>query len=149
VRIQGPTITLGQLLKLSGLIESGAEAKAFLRTEQVWVNEESEVRRGRKLMLDDVVRVGGLELRLTSANLDIRQPDLRGVRRAGVVRWYRDDKGCGRITADDGEVLFVHFSDIVGEGYRSLEAGQRVSFVWDGGTQDHGRHHATDVQVDT
>jgi ribosome-associated protein YbcJ (S4-like RNA binding protein)/cold shock CspA family protein len=149
VRIQGPTITLGQLLKLSGLIESGAEAKAFLRTEQVWVNEEPEVRRGRKLTLDDVVRVGELELRLTSANLEIRQPDLRGVRRAGVVRWYRDDKGYGRITADDGEVLFVHFSDIVGEGYRSLEAGQRLSFVWDGGIQDHGRHHATDVQVDT
>jgi cold shock CspA family protein len=62
------------------------------------------------------------------------------------VLWYSDDKGCGRITADDGEVLFVDFQ-IVAEGDRSLEAGQRVLFVWDGGIQDHGRHHATDVRV--
>jgi ribosome-associated protein YbcJ (S4-like RNA binding protein) len=59
-------ITLGQLLKLTGLIGSGAEAREFLRTEQVRVNGEPEVRRGKKLRLDDVVRVGELELRLTS-----------------------------------------------------------------------------------
>lgn len=66
MRIQGPTITVGQLLKLTGLIGSGAEAREFLRTEQVWVNGEPEVRRGKKLGLADVVRVGELELRLTS-----------------------------------------------------------------------------------
>jgi cold shock protein len=60
---------------------------------------------------------------------------------------YEDDKGYGRITADDGEVLFVHFSSIVAEGYRSLEPGQRVSFVWNGGIQDHGRHRAEDVRL--
>jgi ribosome-associated protein len=65
VRIQGPAITLGQLLKLAGLIDSGAEAKAFLRTEQVSVNGEPEARRGKKLTLDDVVRVGEDELRVT------------------------------------------------------------------------------------
>lgn len=107
------------------------------------------MRRGKKLTLDDLVRVGELEVRLTSADLDVRRPDLRGVRRPGTVRWYSEDKGYGRITADDGEVLFVHFSGIVGDGYRSLAAGQRVSFVWDGGIQDHGRHRATDVQVDS
>lgn len=80
-------------------------------------------------------------------DLDIRRPDLLGVRRAGTVRWFKQDKGYGRITADDGEVLFVHFSDIVGEGYRSLESGQRVEFVWRGGIQDHGRHHAEDVRA--
>jgi ribosome-associated protein YbcJ (S4-like RNA binding protein)/cold shock CspA family protein len=147
VRIRGAGITLGQLLKLTGVIDSGAEAKTFLRAEQVEVNGEPEARRGRKLTLDDVVRVGELELRLTSADLDIRRPDLQGVRRTGTVRWYSDEKGYGRIAADDREVLFVHFSGIVREGYRSLEAGQRVSFVWDGGVQDHGRHVATDVQV--
>jgi ribosome-associated protein len=73
VRIQGPGITLGQLLKLTGLIDSGAEAKVFLRTEQISVNGEPENRRGRKLTLDDVVRVGELELRLTSADLDSDQ----------------------------------------------------------------------------
>jgi ribosome-associated protein len=76
VRIQGPTITLGQLLKLTGLIGSGAAAKEFLRTEQVWVNGEPEVRRGKKLGPDDVVRLGELELRLTSDDVDMRQPDL-------------------------------------------------------------------------
>ncbi len=146
VRIRGETISLGQLLKLEGVIGSGAEIKTFLSTVPVWVNGEMEARRGRKLRVDDVVRVGELELRVTSADLGIRRPELRGVRRSGVVRWYKDDQGSGRITADDGEVLFVHFSDIEGEGYRSLEQGQRVSFVWSGGIQDHGRHQAADVR---
>ena len=87
------------------MIDSGAAAKELLQTERVSVNGRPEVRRGKKLALDDVVRVGELELRLTSADLDIRRPDLRGVRRSGVVRWFSDDKGYGRITADDGEVL--------------------------------------------
>jgi ribosome-associated protein len=64
VRIHSPTITLGQLLKLSGVIDSGAEAKAFLRTEHVWVNGEPEARRGKKLTVNDVVRVGELQLHL-------------------------------------------------------------------------------------
>jgi ribosome-associated protein YbcJ (S4-like RNA binding protein)/cold shock CspA family protein len=148
VRIRGQTITLGQLLKLAGVIGSGAEVKPFLKTEPVWINGHRETRRGRKLNLDDVVRVGDAELRLTSADLDIRRPDLRGVRRFGVVRWFHDDKGYGRITADDNEVLFVHFADIVGDGYRTLSDGQRVSFIWHGGIQDHGRHCATEVRVE-
>lgn len=78
--------------------------------------------------------------------LDIRRPELRGVRRPGTVRWFKDDKGYGRITADDGEVLFVHFSAIEVEGYRALEPGQRVTFVWNGGIQDHGRHRAESVR---
>lgn len=81
-------------------------------------------------------------------DLDIRRPELQGVRRSGTVRWFKDETGYGRITADDGEVLFVHFSSIVADGYRVLEAGQRVSFVWNGGIQDHGRHRAEDVRVD-
>lgn len=81
-------------------------------------------------------------------DLDLRRPDLLGQRRPGTVRWYKDDKGYGRIAADDGEVLFVHFSGIVGEGFRSLEQGQRVSFVWEGLEVDHGRHVAVDVRLD-
>jgi cold shock protein len=79
-------------------------------------------------------------------DLDIRRPELRDVPRAGTVRWYKDEKGYGRIAADDGEVLFVHFSGIEGDGYRSLEEGQRVSFCWRGGTADHGRHAADEVR---
>lgn len=77
----------------------------------------------------------------------MRRPDLDGVERFGTVRWFKQEKGYGRITADDGEVLFVHFSDIDVEGYRFLEEGQRVRFVWRGGLADHGRHHAEDVHI--
>jgi ribosome-associated protein len=68
VAIRGETINLGQLLKLEGVIGSGAEVKTFLSTESVWVNGEPEARRGRKLHQDDVVRVGELELRVISAS---------------------------------------------------------------------------------
>lgn len=82
-----------------------------------------------------------------SEDLDIRRPELLSARRTGTVRWFKAEKGYGRITADDGEVLFVHFSDVVMDGFRLLEADQRVDFVWNGGIQDHGRHHAEDVHV--
>ena len=79
-------------------------------------------------------------------DLDIRRPELLGVRRTGTIRWYKDEKGYGRITADDGEVLFVHFSGIEGDGYRSLTDGQKVSFVWEGSFGAHRRHAAHRVQ---
>lgn len=66
--------------------------------------------------------------------------------RLGTVRWFKAEKGYGRITADDGEVLFVHFSGILGAGLRSLDEGDRVSFVWRGGAVAHGRHVAQDVR---
>jgi ribosome-associated protein len=65
VPIRGQTIRLGQLLKLASVIDSGAEVKAFLSTEPVWVNGEREARRGRQLHPGDVVRVAERELRLT------------------------------------------------------------------------------------
>jgi ribosome-associated protein len=67
VPIRGQTIRLGQLLKLASVIESGAEVKAFLATEPVWVNGGREARRGRQLHPGDVIRVEGYELRLTSS----------------------------------------------------------------------------------
>jgi CspA family cold shock protein len=84
-------------------------------------------------------------------DLDIRRPELRGFRRTGTVRWFKDEKGYGRITADDGEVLWVHFTaiDVPGNGSQALTEGQRVSFVWAGGIQDHGRHRADQVRVET
>ena len=66
VPISGETIRLGQLLKLAGMFDSGAEVKAFLATEPVWVNGEREARRGRQLHSGDVVRVGARELRVIS-----------------------------------------------------------------------------------
>ncbi len=66
VLIRGQMIRLGQLLKLAGVIESGAEVKSFLSSQPVLVNGEPEARRGRQLHPGDVVRLGDQELRVTS-----------------------------------------------------------------------------------
>jgi ribosome-associated protein len=67
VPIRGQMIRLGQLLKLAGVVDSGAEIKAFISTEAVWVNGEREARRGRQLRSGDVVRVGEHELRVVAS----------------------------------------------------------------------------------
>lgn len=46
----------------------------------------------------------------------------------GTVKFFNNDKGYGFITRPDGPDLFVHFSNIAGSGYRSLEDGQSVEF---------------------
>jgi CspA family cold shock protein len=46
----------------------------------------------------------------------------------GTVKWFNGEKGYGFITPDEGQDVFVHFSAIQGDGYRSLEDNQRVEF---------------------
>ena len=47
----------------------------------------------------------------------------------GIVKWFNADKGFGFITPDEeGKDLFVHHSSIVGEGYKTLNEGDKVSF---------------------
>jgi ribosome-associated protein len=64
ITIRGDMIRLGQLLKLAGVIDTGAEVKAFLAEHAVLVNGELEGRRGRQLHPGDVVTVGDRELRV-------------------------------------------------------------------------------------
>jgi ribosome-associated protein len=64
VEIRGELIRLGQLLKLSGVIDAGGEAAALLATTPVFVNGEPEQRRGRKLRAGDEVRIGEELLRI-------------------------------------------------------------------------------------
>lgn len=46
----------------------------------------------------------------------------------GKVKWFNAEKGYGFITAEDGKDVFVHYSQIQSEGYRSLDEGQAVEF---------------------
>ena len=46
----------------------------------------------------------------------------------GTVKWFNAEKGFGFISREDGSDVFVHFSAIQGEGFKTLEEGQKVSF---------------------
>ena len=50
-------------------------------------------------------------------------------RQNGTVKWFNDAKGFGFITPESGEDLFVHFRAIQGSGFKSLQEGQKVSFL--------------------
>ena len=49
-------------------------------------------------------------------------------REIGTVKWFNGEKGYGFIEREEGDDVFVHFSAILGEGYRNLDEGQRVEF---------------------
>jgi len=63
VEVRG-VVRLGQLLKLAGLVDTGADAKAVLEAGEVTVGGRPEVRRGRQLADGDVVAVGGARVRV-------------------------------------------------------------------------------------
>ncbi len=46
----------------------------------------------------------------------------------GTVKWFNDSKGYGFISREDGDDVFVHHSSIAGEGFKSLEEGDEVTF---------------------
>lgn len=53
----------------------------------------------------------------------------------GTVKWFSKEKGFGFITSEEGQDYFVHFSGIVGEGFKNLVEGQAVSFVVEEGAK--------------
>nr|WP_307774887.1 cold shock domain-containing protein [uncultured Cetobacterium sp.] len=62
----------------------------------------------------------------------------------GTVKWFNKEKGFGFVTCEEGKDYFVHFTGIIGEGFRTLEEGQPVSFVVEEGNKGP---IAKDVQV--
>lgn len=54
-------------------------------------------------------------------------------RETGVVKWFSNQKGYGFIAREGAEDVFVHYSAIVGEGYRSLNQGDQVEFTVESG----------------
>ncbi len=47
---------------------------------------------------------------------------------SGIVKWFSDKKGYGFIEKEDGGDIFVHYSDISGQGFKTLAEGDRVTF---------------------
>lgn len=46
----------------------------------------------------------------------------------GTIKWFNEKKGFGFISKEDGSDVFVHYSGIIGNGFRTLKEGQRVEF---------------------
>lgn len=66
----------------------------------------------------------------------------------GTVKWFNAQKGYGFITNNtDGEEIFVHFSAINTDGFKSLEEGQRVAFDTERDPQNGRKIRATNVSV--
>lgn len=56
------------------------------------------------------------------------QEDVRLAAETGTVKWFSNEKGYGFIARDNGDDVFVHFSAITMDGYKSLTEGQKVEF---------------------
>jgi CspA family cold shock protein len=65
-------------------------------------------------------------------------------RNNGTVKWFNATKGFGFIETDGGEDVFVHYSGLRGDGYRSIDEGQKVEFTL---TQGQKGPQAQDVVV--
>jgi len=72
----------------------------------------------------EVTASRAIERETTTTNLDPND-----AQEIGVVKWFNNAKGWGFISRQDGSDVFVHYSQIGGDGYRTLRQGQEVRFV--------------------
>ncbi|MCE5327515.1 MAG: cold-shock protein [Planctomycetaceae bacterium] len=54
---------------------------------------------------------------------------------SGTVKWFNNTKGYGFITTEEGKDVFVHYNDIVGDGFKTLDEGQGVEFEVEEGSK--------------
>lgn len=65
----------------------------------------------------------------------------------GTVKWFNSEKGFGFITNENGGDVFVHFSAIVSQGYKSLSDGQKVTFDIERDPKDSRKLRAVNVCI--
>lgn len=63
----------------------------------------------------------------------------------GTVKWFNSEKGYGFITGEDGKDVFVHFSAIMCDGFKTLEEGQAVTFDVEADPKDSRKLKAVNV----
>lgn len=66
---------------------------------------------------------------------------------SGTVKWFNSEKGYGFITDDNGGDVFVHFSAIQKEGFKTLEEGQKVTFDTEADPKDSQKVRAVNVCI--
>jgi CspA family cold shock protein len=91
--------------------------------------------RSARRQSDEIVKVvpavRGLHVRRTpcpTVESGVQQPIRKCSMEQGTVKWFNAAKGFGFISREGGEDVFVHFKSIIGEGYKSLNEGDKVQF---------------------
>lgn len=84
----------------------------------------------RSILLDSArfVSLTALGLIPGAAERNLEDPVRRAIEVQGTVKWFNNSKGYGFIGRDDGPDVFVHYSAISGDGYRTLQEGDSVEF---------------------
>ena len=104
----------------------------------------------------DVENVGNVQRRPKRAVVEIRRSERVADERVaeervaeeqtleiGVVKWFNNAKGWGFLCRQDGSEVFVHYSQLEGDGYRTLTQGQEVRFVLRTGPRGHFAERVT------
>jgi CspA family cold shock protein len=63
----------------------------------------------------------------------------------GTIKWFNEKKGYGFIQQDNGQDIFVHYSSIEGDGFKTLSEGQRVKFEIEEGEKGPKAIHVTKI----
>lgn len=84
---------------------------------------------GMHVELQRIHRPEGVYASAVQVTPQVLEQDVRRTEMAtGIVKWFNAEKGFGFITQDDGGDLFVHYSAITGDGFKTLEEGKKVEF---------------------